>query len=110
MLTKEIMTDHVVTIESDKTVLDACNKFKDYGVGCLIVTKGGNVVGIVTETDLSRTIDVFSGAIDELIDFYTSSKNSIEKIIDDWGDLLIKLKGYKKLEDDKELHILKEEV
>ena len=52
MLTKDVMTDHVVTIESDKTVLDACNKYKDYDVGCLIVTKEKAIVGIVTERDI----------------------------------------------------------
>lgn len=48
MIIKEIMTDHVVKIESDKTVLEACNKYKDYDVGCLIVTKDNAVVGIIT--------------------------------------------------------------
>ena len=83
---------------------------KESNIKKLPVILNNEIVGIVTETDLSRTIDVFSGAIDELIDFYSSSKNSIERIIDDWGDLLVKLKGYKKLEDNKELQILKEEV
>jgi len=52
MLTKEVMTDHVVTIESDKTILEACNKYKNYEVGCLIVTKENNIVGILTERDI----------------------------------------------------------
>lgn len=52
MLTKEVMTDHVVTIESDKTILEACNKYKNYEVGCLIVTKEKSIVGILTERDI----------------------------------------------------------
>ena len=46
------MTDHVVTIESNETILDACNKYKNYDVGCLIVTKENNIVGILTERDI----------------------------------------------------------
>jgi len=52
MIIKDIMTDHVVTIESNETILDACNKYKNYDVGCLIVTKENNIVGILTERDI----------------------------------------------------------
>lgn len=46
------MTKKVVTIDSNKTVFDACNMYKNLKVGCLIVTDSGNCVGIVTERDL----------------------------------------------------------
>jgi len=52
MLTKDVMTDHVVTIESNETILEACNKYKNYEVGCLIVTKEKSIVGILTERDI----------------------------------------------------------
>ena len=175
MLVEEVMTRDIVTIESDKSVYDACKCFSDEGLGSLVVkdkditvgiiterdtiervilkdkdpkkTKikdamttnlitvhalspleraaqimkesrikklpvilNNEIVGIVTETDLTRTIDAFSGAIDEMIDFYTSSKNGIEKFLDDWGDLLIKLKGYKKLHEEKREEIVENQV
>ena len=66
-------------------------------------------MGIVTETDISRTIDAFSEAIDELVQFYADSRENIGKIMDDWGDLIINLKGYKKLTESKEIN-LKNEV
>src|SRR5512136_1219007 len=57
MLVEEVMIKNVMTIDRDKTVFDACNMYKDYKVGCLIVTDKGKCVGIVTERDLiERTI------------------------------------------------------
>ncbi len=57
MLVQEIMTKNVITIEKDKTVLDACNLYKTHRVGCLIVTNKGECVGIITERDIiERTI------------------------------------------------------
>jgi len=52
MLVKEVMTKNVITIESDKTVFDACNLYKKHKVGSLIVTKKGECVGIITERDI----------------------------------------------------------
>jgi len=57
MLVKEVMAKNVVTIDCNKTVFDACNMYRDYKVGCLIVTDEGKCAGIVTERDLiERTI------------------------------------------------------
>ena len=52
MLIKDVMTDHVITIESNESILEACNKYKNYDVGCLIVTKENSIVGIITERDI----------------------------------------------------------
>lgn len=60
MLVKEVMTKHVITINVDASVLDACNLYKKTKVGCLVITKGETCVGIVTERDLiERTICQF---------------------------------------------------
>ena len=57
MLVNEVMAKNVVTIDRKKSVFDACNMYKDYKIGCLIVTDEGKCVGIVTERDLiERTI------------------------------------------------------
>lgn len=57
MLVKEIMAKNVITLDCNKTVLDACNKYKDYKVGCLVITDKEKCVGIVTERDIiERTI------------------------------------------------------
>lgn len=52
MLVKEIMTKKVVTINPNDTVFDACIKYQDKKVGCLVVTDNETCVGIVTERDL----------------------------------------------------------
>lgn len=56
MLVDEIMTENVVTIENDRTVLDACNIYKDRKIGCLIVTKEGHLDGIITERDIIHRV------------------------------------------------------
>ena len=57
MLVKEIMTKKVVTIHSNDTVFDACLKYRDEKVGCLVVIENEFCVGIVTERDLiERTL------------------------------------------------------
>jgi len=57
MIVKDAMTKKVITIDRNATVLDACNKYRDLKVGCLVVTDKSECVGIVTERDLiERTI------------------------------------------------------
>ena len=56
MLVDEIMTKNVVTIENDRTVLDACNEYNDRKIGCPIVTKDGHLDGIVTERDIIHRV------------------------------------------------------
>ena len=73
MLVKEVMTKKVVTIDNYETILDACNKYKDLKVGCLVVVdKNGTCLGIVTERDLiERSIcagkDPANTRIDEIM-------------------------------------------
>jgi len=57
MLVKEAMTRKVIKIDSEKTVFDASQIYKEYKVGCLIVTKDEKCIGIITERDIiERTI------------------------------------------------------
>lgn len=52
MLVKEIMTKKVITIDPNDTVFNACIKYQDNKIGCLVVTDKESCVGIVTERDL----------------------------------------------------------
>ena len=53
MLVEKIMRKRVFTIHHNRTVLNACNIFKKYKVGCLIVLDSDNShVGILTERDV----------------------------------------------------------
>lgn len=49
---KEVMSRDPAKIESDKTARDAAKLMTERGVGCLIVVRRGDNVGIVTERDL----------------------------------------------------------
>ena len=46
------MIEGVVTIDSDASVMKAVKMMNENEVGCLIVTRRGKAVGIVTERDL----------------------------------------------------------
>lgn len=52
MLVGEVMTKGVVSIDGNDTVLNACLKYRDKKIGCLIVTENEQCVGIITERDI----------------------------------------------------------
>ncbi len=52
MLVMEAMTRNVITIDASNSVFDACMKYKEKKVGCLVVVDRETCVGIVTERDL----------------------------------------------------------
>lgn len=56
MFVHEIMTKKVQTIDSDKTVFEACEKFQERKVGSLVVVEDEDIVGIITERDIIRKI------------------------------------------------------
>ena len=56
---REVMAKPVVTIEQDATVRKAANAMRGRTIGCLPVTSGSRLVGIVTTSDL---LDVIGGA------------------------------------------------
>lgn len=93
----EIMTPNIKTIHALAPVEKAAKIMKENNIKKLPVILNNEIVGIITETDLSRTIEAFSESVEELTNFYSETKEQIEKIMDDWGDILINLKGYKKL-------------
>ena len=49
---REIMTKHVVTIRPDQTVEDAALLLLGHRIGGLPVVRDGELVGIITETDI----------------------------------------------------------
>ena len=99
---KDIISTNLRTIHASAPIEKASDIMKEHNIKKLPVILNNEIVGIITETDLSRTINAFSKAIDELVEFYAESRDNIEKMMDDWGDMLIKLKGYKELTKGKE--------
>ena len=93
---REIMSYNIKTIHALTPLEKAAQIMKDNNIKKLPVVLNNKIVGIVTETDLTRTIEVFSEAIEELEKIYEESKDTIEKIMDEWGNILYSLKGFRK--------------
>ena len=53
---RDIMTKYVVTIDEDRTALEAAKIMAEKGISSLIVLKDQNPVGIVTERDFVKKI------------------------------------------------------
>ncbi len=53
---KDLMTKNVVTIDSDKTVLEAAALMSEKDIGDLVVMENNSPVGIVTERDFVRRV------------------------------------------------------
>ena len=51
---QDVMTEHVVTVEHGETVRKAANLMEGRTIGCLPVTDGGRLVGLITTSDLLR--------------------------------------------------------
>jgi signal-transduction protein with cAMP-binding, CBS, and nucleotidyltransferase domain len=51
---QETMTRNLKTIRHDATIQETARRMKDERVGSLLVDQGGQVVAIVTETDIVR--------------------------------------------------------
>jgi CBS domain-containing protein len=56
MFVKDIMAKNIMSIEHDKTILDACKKFQEKNLGSLVVVNAGVVVGIITERDIIERV------------------------------------------------------
>jgi CBS domain-containing protein len=51
---KDVMAKEPVMVESERTVKETAIVMDRSGHGCLLVTSGGRIVGIITERDLVR--------------------------------------------------------
>ena len=94
---RDIMTPRIKTVHALDSIEKASEVMEKNNIKKLPVVLNNEIVGIVTETDLSRTIYAFSIAIDELTQLYYDSKDNIEKMLDNWGNIIISLKSFKKL-------------
>lgn len=101
---RDIMSPNLKTVHALAPVEKAATIMKENNIKKLPVILNNEIVGIVTETDLARTITAFTEAIDELTEFYYESRETLEKLIDDWGNIIVSLKSHKKFaENEKKL-------
>ena len=71
----DIMSPNIITIHALAPLEKAAQIMKESNIKKLPVILNNEIVGIITETDLSRTIDAFSEAIEELVNFYCTAIN-----------------------------------
>lgn len=69
---EDLMVKNLITIESDSSVKQAAESMNKYEIGCLIVCKKGDAVGIVTERDLLKRVvakakDVKTTRVEEIM-------------------------------------------
>lgn len=53
---EDVMVKEVITVDGESTVKEAADIMNRFEIGCLIVTKDGKAVGILTERDLLKRI------------------------------------------------------
>lgn len=55
---EDIMVEDVITVDSDVQVMDAVKLMNENEIGCLVVTRRGKAIGILTERDLLKRVIV----------------------------------------------------
>jgi len=53
---EDVMVESVITVDSDSSVMKAVKIMNEHEIGCLVVTRRGRAVGIITERDLLNRI------------------------------------------------------
>ena len=53
---KQIMTKNPVKVEAQKTVREVINLMSEKTLGCLLICKGDNIVGMIEEADIIRKV------------------------------------------------------
>ena len=53
---EDVMVKEVITVDGESTVKEAADIMNRFEIGCLIVTKEGKAVGILTERDLLKRV------------------------------------------------------
>ena len=51
-----VMSEKLITVDQDASAMRAVEVMTENGIGSVLVTRGGEVIGIVSETDLVRKI------------------------------------------------------
>lgn len=100
---RDIMTKNIKTIHALAPLEKAVSMMRENNIKRLPVILNNEIVGIITQTDITHSIDEFSNAVEELTEFYADSRENIERMLDRWGDILVSLRKYKRLLEHREL-------
>ena len=106
----EIMSKDIKTIHALAPLEKAAKIMNEHQIKKLPVILNNEIVGIITETDLTQTVEVFSDAIEELTQFYAASRENLDTMMDKWEDLIVTLRNYRKFADIKDAESLMNEI
>ncbi len=101
MNVEDFMTKDVIVIEADESLEEAAKKLRKYRISGAPVVEDGNVIGVISETDLLKALEEKSISLNtllpsplDLIEFPVRVKLNINKITKE-----IKLLGKLKIKD-----------
>jgi CBS domain-containing protein len=89
MLVKDVMNKNVVVAKADVTVKEASKVMTEYNIGGLVIMEGEDIVGMVTDTDIIRSIaqgkDVNKTTMNDLMTkkvITADPEDTIESVVD----------------------------
>lgn len=94
---REIMSPNIKTVHALASLDKASQIMKENNIKKLPVILNNEIVGIVTETDLSRSIQTISEVFDKLVISYENNKETIENMMNEWSTIITRLKNQQKL-------------
>ena len=53
---EDVMVESVITIDADAPIMKAVKIMNEHEIGCLVITRRGKAVGIITERDLLKRV------------------------------------------------------
>ena len=90
MLVKDVMSKEVLKVSTGTPIRTAARTLADNHVGCLVVVKNGKVIGMLTETDVLRSlaenpgVDIDSKCVEDAMTHYVipvGSRSTIESAV-----------------------------
>lgn len=94
---RDIMSTNIKTIHALASLEKASAIMKENNIKKLPVILNNEIVGIITETDLSRSIQTITEIFDKLAESYESNKEIIEEMMVEWAAIISSLKNYQKI-------------
>ena len=95
MLVKDVMNKNVVVAKSDVTIKEASKVMSQYKIGSLVILKGNEIKGIITDTDIVNAIakdkDVDSTIMEQIMSKKVMTIDP-EQTIEEAVDIMMKHK------------------
>ena len=92
-MVNEVMSQEIKSVSAKETIEKAAEIMKENNIKKLPVVLDNEIVGIITESDITRTVYGCTKAIEDMTKFYIDHKANLEKMIDEWGNLIVNLRS-----------------